>query len=56
MFQVDADRCIGCEICVDACPTQAISVDDQIATIDDELCTECGMCVEECPQEAIMEV
>jgi ferredoxin len=55
MFLVDADKCIGCEICVDVCPTQAILVENEIAAIDDELCSECGICVEECPQEAILE-
>ncbi len=49
---VDEAKCTGCEICVDACPVEAITVDD-IAKIDPEVCTDCGRCIEECPNDAI---
>lgn len=51
---VNKEECVGCGTCVEECPEEAISMDDQeIATVDAEKCTECGTCVEACPSEAI---
>ncbi len=49
---VDMEKCTGCEACVDACPVEAIAMDDGKAKISDE-CVDCGQCVDECPVEAI---
>ena len=49
---VDASRCTGCGICVDACPDQAISIND-VAVVDHGSCVGCGVCVRECPNEAL---
>jgi ferredoxin len=54
IFEIDREKCDGCEICVDECPVEAISLnDDNIAEIDDEECVECGTCVDLCPKNAI---
>ena len=50
---VDSETCTGCESCVDACPVEAISMNDDIAVVDEETCTDCESCVEVCPVEAI---
>ncbi|MHC4177705.1 MAG: indolepyruvate ferredoxin oxidoreductase subunit alpha [Planctomycetota bacterium] len=50
---VDAETCTGCEACVDACPVEAISMQDDIAVVDADSCTDCESCVEVCPVEAI---
>ncbi|MCS3924024.1 4Fe-4S binding protein [Methanosalsum natronophilum] len=51
---VDAEECTGCELCVDVCPVEAISMnDDELAVIDADTCNDCGDCVDECPVEAI---
>lgn len=50
---VDKDNCVGCEMCIEVCPTNAISMNDDVAVINEDECTECGTCVEECPNEAI---
>lgn len=50
--KVDLEKCTGCGVCVDACPLEAIKVENDKAQISDD-CTECGTCVEECPNDAI---
>lgn len=55
MIVVNTEECTGCENCVDICPVEAISMNDDVAHIDQEECTECGACIDECPVEAIVE-
>lgn len=51
---ITADECVGCGTCVDECPAEAISMNDQdIAIVAVAKCTDCGMCVDVCPTEAI---
>ncbi len=50
--KVDADACVACGACEDACPEEAITV-DEVAVIDESKCTGCGTCVDTCPEEAI---
>jgi len=50
---VDPELCTGCESCVEACPLDAIEMQDDIAKVDPETCGDCGACVEVCPVEAI---
>ncbi len=53
-FIVDPAGCIGCGICVDQCPTDAITMDeDGKAVIDPDLCIACGICANVCPVGAI---
>ena len=53
--KINRDECTGCEECVDNCPAEAISMNDDVAVINPDECTECGECVEVCPAEAISE-
>lgn len=46
--------CIGCGICVKNCPEEAISMENNLAVIDQEKCTNCGTCVEKCPRDCIV--
>jgi predicted Fe-Mo cluster-binding NifX family protein/ferredoxin len=50
---VDSEKCTGCGICVDVCPTGAIEVNQQ-AEVNEESCNGCAACVSECPNEAIV--
>jgi len=50
---VDPEKCAGCGICEDVCPTGAISVNGQ-AHINDEICTACAACVSQCPNQAVI--
>jgi thioredoxin reductase/ferredoxin len=45
--------CTHCDICVDVCPTGAISKFDGKYRINAELCTGCRVCAAECPRSAI---
>jgi electron transfer flavoprotein alpha subunit len=46
------EKCIGCKLCVGACPFSAIKVEDKKAIILDN-CTLCGACVSSCKFKAI---
>ena len=50
---VNKEKCDGCEICVDECPAQAITMKGTLAVVDPESCTECETCVDLCPSEAV---
>ncbi len=43
------NACIGCKKCEKVCPHEAITVSNNLATIDYEKCTNCGTCVSSCP-------
>ncbi|MGN1059076.1 MAG: 4Fe-4S binding protein, partial [Clostridia bacterium] len=45
--------CIGCKICEKNCPTGAVTVTDNIASIQYDICTNCGLCAEKCPKKVI---
>jgi len=52
--KVNVEECTGCGTCVDECPQEAISLNDNdIAVINADECTDCGICVDACPTEAI---
>ena len=48
---IDTDACIACGACVDACPVEALTVNDTCEVSDE--CIECGVCVDECPVDAL---
>lgn len=50
---VDAEKCTGCETCVDECPVEAIVMKDGVAVVKKDDCVDCGACVDACPVEAI---
>ena len=49
MTKIDITKCVGCGGCIDLCPVMAISMVNDVVTIDQELCTKCGICVKVCP-------
>ena len=64
VLRMTRDRCIGCDMCSEACPQEAISLlspvskggrllKRRIADFDRLKCTFCGVCVVLCPSSAI---
>ena len=50
---VDKSKCTACEECVEACPTEAISMVDGKAWVNPEECIDCEACIDACPEDAI---
>ena len=55
MLRVRRDLCLGCGLCVESCPQQAISIVLTTAEINQSQCNQCFLCFEVCPQWAIVE-
>ena len=55
---IDENTCIGCTLCIQACPVDAIvGSSKQMHTIVADLCTGCELCLPPCPVDCIaMEV
>ncbi len=63
--EVDPETCNGCEMCVDVCPFDAISLSvvrdgdpvtmtNRIASVDTKKCTGCQLCEDICIKHAIV--
>jgi len=51
---IDENTCIGCTLCIQACPVDAIvGAAKQMHTIIAPLCTGCELCLPPCPVECI---
>lgn len=45
--------CIGCRMCAKVCQFDAVTVENNIAHIDQSKCTGCGACAAKCPKKII---
>lgn len=51
---IDENWCIGCTLCLDACPTDAIlGASKRMHTVVPEHCTGCELCIPVCPVDCI---
>jgi electron transport complex protein RnfB len=54
MAVIDEAWCIGCTLCLDACPTDAILGSNKLMhTVIEPYCTGCELCVPVCPVDCI---
>jgi electron transport complex protein RnfB len=51
---IDESRCIGCALCIDACPVDAIVGAAQLMhTVVEPWCIGCMLCIPPCPVDCI---
>jgi len=54
LAEIDENLCIGCTLCIQACPVDAIiGAAKQMHTVIVEECTGCELCVSPCPVDCI---
>jgi Na+-translocating ferredoxin:NAD+ oxidoreductase subunit B len=54
MAVIDESWCIGCTLCIDACPTDAILGSNKLMhTVIEPYCTGCELCIPVCPVDCI---
>jgi NADH-quinone oxidoreductase subunit F len=57
LYQIDAEACKGCGICLKNCSVDAITGERKAPhVIDQQKCTRCGTCWEKCPFTAVRKV
>ncbi|HZJ62554.1 MAG TPA: NAD(P)-binding domain-containing protein, partial [Kofleriaceae bacterium] len=55
LHSINDDRCIGCEACVDVCPTEVLDlVDHKARVLRFSDCVQCEQCANACPTQALV--
>jgi thioredoxin reductase (NADPH) len=55
LHSLNNDRCIGCEACIDVCPTEVLDlVDHKVSVARFSDCVQCEQCANVCPTQALV--
>ena len=54
-LELNRNKCLGCNMCVNVCPHRVFSIGDDCKAeiVDKDACMECGGCAKNCPTRAI---
>ncbi|NYT18668.1 MAG: 4Fe-4S dicluster domain-containing protein, partial [Methanobacteriales archaeon] len=51
--KIDQISCQACGVCVNKCPVDAMSLENDVVSVDPEKCIKCGECESICPLRAV---
>jgi len=51
--KIDTELCEACGQCIEICPMEALSINDNYSSVNLDRCIGCGVCVSTCPNNAI---
>src|SRR4051812_20062309 len=55
LHSINDDRCIGCEACIDVCPTEVLDlVEHKVRVSRFSDCVQCEQCANACPTQALV--